>query len=287
MHTVSKSRPLKRLGFSNHVSAIIGLPTVNTEHAATVAEAIVSLHTKLDRIKLQTLRDDDLSRAPSKFSYRPVPKWSERIALHPSIAMLCTVHQQYHGEVSQPPMTAQSSKPVSIFFSCPFCGTPKQVAHIRMARGVTWNTLSCANELCRRKSSASKWNCICGTRWQSCPDRGPSGSLCGHAKLGDKSDPIRNRGQVAPVPVPLRPQDQFTMKQKRKQDAAETTFMPSKKRRASCTAVSWNPNLPKLPPSLAARFAHVEGVTAHPGFPLFQGSNSSSSSVPPRQFVPG
>ena len=207
--------------------------------------------------------------------------------MHPTLHMRCAVCPQYYDEFCCTGVAGEHFRPASCILKCSFCGSPKQVAHIKMVKGLTWNTLLCANALCRRKASAPKWLCACGLRWQSCPNHGPIGFRCGLPKPGD------NRAQRLALTDPLAlPAGSARASSshpefKRKSGACTRAQSSSGLRRAPGTAVSWFPDLPsKLPAKLKARFAYLEGGPPNQA-PEFQDPNASSSTASPRQPNPG
>ena len=205
--------------------------------------------------------------------------------LHPTISMMCATHPQFYADTGEAESIVEF-RPSSCIFMCPTCGTPKQVAHIKMVRGLAWNTLLCTSALCHRKASSPKWLCNCGKRWQSCPSHGPIGFTCGLPKIGH--DQTSSNTEVPNAhPAGTCGKERSSTNLKRKPEAFSRVHDPRKMRRATGTAVPWFPNLPsKLPPKLAARFAHLYGGPPDQD-PEFQDPNASSSIAPQRQSDPG
>jgi hypothetical protein len=274
---------LKGIGYANQVAAIVSLPAVDRPTANRVANELFGLHTRKTISNLKLFNAGTFRKALGKFSYRPIPRWSKDTPLLPTLHMRCSVRPQYYADLCCTGAAGEMFKPVSCIFRCSFCGSPKQVAHIKMVKGLTWNTLLCANALCRRKASAPKWLCTCGLRWQSCPSHGPIGFRCGLSKPGDSraQRPALTSHPALPA-GPVRAGSSHP-ELKRKSGACTSALPPSGKRRAPGTAVSWFPDLPsKLPAKLKARFAYLDGGPPNQA-PEFQDPHASRSTASPRQ----
>ena len=196
--------------------------------------------------------------------------------------MLCATKPQYFfdvGQSSRDELPDVVHRPSICSFKCLMCGTPKQVAHLKMVRGPIWNTLLCTNALCRRKTSSPKWLCPCGVRWQSCPIHGALGFRCGFPKLDDSSISFEEIGTVAPVRKPLS-LERNRPETKRKRDATSNAPTVARKSKVSRQAVPWVNRLPKLPPVLARRFGYLYRDPPAQE-PLFQMPSASSSAANP------
>ena len=285
----SKSNNLrfKNMGFSNHVSAIVSLPNVPLSMAQRVAEAIVGLHTKLTPAVRKQWNEGTLRKSMRKFSYNCIPTWgSEGTFVNPTIEQLITLQPVSNTDIgSNSPDSL--CRPGSCIFQCPRCGTPKQVAHIKMAKEHTWNTLVCASALCHNKAASSRWLCPCGLRWQACRTHSQEGFKCGLPKPRDSKDSAGKGSIPAPRPRPLPEPTEYLPKRSRKLEADKVATLPSRKRKASCQAAPWCTKLPKLPQSLEARFGYLRRDPPSQENHVQGASSSSNSSAPPMRSDPG
>ena len=197
----SNALRLRTLGFANHVAAITSIPAVAHDTISKITESMVGLHMKMSRTNLRKLNAGELQVTMRKFSYRPIPRWSDAIVVHPTIRMMCAVQPCIMLNLTFQKAFGTATRPSLCFFQCPKCGTPKRVDHIKLlkkeALSTVWNNLSCANDLCRRKSSSSGWLCDCKVRWHSCPIHNEPGFRCGLPLHGS---PGRSWSQQAPDP---------------------------------------------------------------------------------------
>ena len=160
------------------------MPHINPEVAQCIAEALIGLHTQWKPSVKQTWLSGQLERPLRKFSYMCIPKWAQRDQfLSPTITQIIDELRQ-QPESNTDLGSINLCRPTSCVFQCPRCGTPKQVAHIKMAKEHTWNTLTCARALCHNKAASSRWLCPCGLRWQACKTHSLEGFKCGSPSLG-------------------------------------------------------------------------------------------------------
>ena len=259
--------------------------------AYLITQNVLELRMNLSTAKKRHLREGSLSVPWTRASFRPIPNWNAQGLSTPTLQMLRAVsfRHLYGADLAFNAITSEHERPVSFIVGCPICGTLRQAAHIKMARGSNWNTIACVGELCGKKTSSAKWLCPCGKRWHICPRHSRLGYCCGLPKLAEGSPHAAGRKRSSSRALPatdlLLPTS--SLKQRRKVGADNMASLPSKKRPATTTAVPWFSKAPKLSPGLFAKFPHLLREYSQNQATPFHDPTASSSSAPRRQQDPG
>ena len=225
----------RALGYTNHTPCIGGIPVVTYEEGQYMAQCLIELRHVFSKNSRGLLSQGLLQLSARKFSLRGVipDTWKSKFSVFEEI-------REQHVDKWLVQVAGTSAPPdtiiPSLVLTCPVCCKPRECNHTKLIKGSSWQPVACKQLQCKAVRASSKWSCVCGNLWYTCPVHAPIGHTAGRQATLATASECKSGGNIqnAPKPSPDPPQAGVGVSQDR-----------AKRRRVSDTHASAQ-NLPKL-----------------------------------------